>query len=113
MSWRSIRGKIIAATPFLCLIAYLIVGYTKHIWHPTWVIFFLPFLMPFILSKSLLMMAYPLACTGIYLLLGFWKHWWHPTWIIFLTIPVFYIFFGHLFRERYEDYYIFDDDDFD
>lgn len=90
----SLRKRIIAATPLICLIIYLSVGYIAGIWHPTWAVFILIPLMPIILCKNLYKEIYPLTCAVAYLVLGICFGWWHPAWIIFLTIPVYYILFG-------------------
>lgn len=74
----------------LCAMAYLIMGFVLHIWHPTWLIFFLSPVIPCLIKPSRIMGVFPVLVTGIYLLLGFQYALWHPAWIIFLTIPVFY-----------------------
>ena len=33
------RNRMIAATPLLATIAFLSIGFTTGIWHPTWIIF--------------------------------------------------------------------------
>ena len=43
------KKKIIAATPILCLITFLLLGFCLGLWHPGWCIFFLIPLMPVIL----------------------------------------------------------------
>jgi len=85
----SVRAKIIAITPFLCVIAYLLIGYISGVWFPTLSIFLaIPFVS--ILFNKPLKYIYPLLCIIIYIVLGFvWC--WHPTWIIFLTIPIYFI----------------------
>ena len=90
---KNFKGKLIAATPFLCLIAYLTIGFVWHIWHPTWLIFFGIILVPIILQFNFFKLLYPIAITAIYIIFSKIYGIWHPLWIIFLTIPVFYIFF--------------------
>lgn len=84
------RKRIIAATPMICVIIYLCFGFIGNNWHPSWVIFFLIPLMPFLLGVQGIRSIYPIVCAGVYLFIGFMWSWWHPGWIIFLTIPVFY-----------------------
>ena len=35
----SLKQKIIAATPFISLIIFLVCGYCFNLWHPGWVVF--------------------------------------------------------------------------
>ena len=99
MKWNSLKGRIIEATPLICLIIYLFIGFVWHIWHPTWVIFFLIPIMPTILSENLAKTLYPLICVVLYLVLGFTWHLWHPAWLLFLTIPVYYILFRPMIKD--------------
>ena len=89
----SLRARIIEATPLMCLIAYLFIGFVFHVWHPTWAIFFLIPIVPIILSENLAKTIYPIICIILYLIMGLTWGWWHPGWLIFLTIPVYYILF--------------------
>jgi Mg2+/Co2+ transporter CorB len=95
-----IRGKIIAATPFLATIAFLTIGFTTGVWHPTWVVVFSILIIPDILSKNFIFKANPIAVLATYITLGITLGMWHPLWVIFLTIPVYYIFFGSIHRKR-------------
>ena len=97
--FNSLKARIIEATPLICLIVYLFIGFVFHIWHPTWVIFFLIPIMPTILSENLAKTLYPLICVVVYLFLGLTWSLWHPAWLIFLTIPVYYILFRPLIKE--------------
>ena len=94
------KAKIIAVTPIICTIVYLLIGFLTQVWHPTWAIYFLVILIPMILSDDALYSIYPVACSVIYLLVGLIFNLWHPTWIIFLTIPVYYILFGNSLKFR-------------
>ena len=89
----SLKARIIEATPLICLIAYLFIGFVFKVWHPTWAIFFLIPIVPIILSENFAKTVYPIVCVIIYLVLGFTWGFWHPGWLIFLTIPVYYILF--------------------
>ena len=61
--------------PTLCAVAYVVVGLVSHIWHPTWLMFFLiPIyysLFECIEKKNMNYFAYPVLAVGVYLLLGF------------------------------------------
>lgn len=86
MSW---QNKIIAITPFLCLIVFvLLLEYTD--WKYSWTVFFLIPLMPFLVGKAKIRFSYPFVIAVIYVTLGiiFQGKWWHPGWVIFLLIPV-------------------------
>lgn len=87
------RKRLVAATPLICLIIYLFVGFYFHIWHPTWTIFFFIPIMPIILGLQKITYSYSLLCSIIYVVLGIFCDLWHPGWLIFLTIPVFHILF--------------------
>ncbi len=96
---RSVRGKIVAITPFLCIIAYLLAGFYLDLWHPGWVIFFLIPIVPLILKifsgkKSGIISLFILLIVAAYFILGFLYEWWHPGWVLFLLIPVVSIIFG-------------------
>lgn len=87
-----IRGKIIAATPMITIIIYLLLGFCANAWHPGWIVFLAIPVVPMILGRLTLTGLYPILVVIAYLVMGFvWKIW-HPGWIIFLTIPVVEIF---------------------
>ena len=90
---KDIRNRIVAATPLMCLIVYLFVGFYWNIWHPTWTIFFMIPAMPILLGLQKIKINYPTFCLIAYILLGIFVDLWHPGWLIFFTIPVFYILF--------------------
>ena len=90
---RDFRNRVVAATPLMCLITYLFVGFYYDIWHPTWAIFLLIPVMPILLGLQRFRITYPTFCAIGYVLLGVFLDMWHPGWLIFLTIPVFYILF--------------------
>lgn len=87
-----IKTKIIASTPIICLIIFLLLGFVWRLWHPGWLVFFFIPIVPVILGKKKIKNIYPIICAVLYLLMGFFLDWWHPGWIIFLTIPVVSIF---------------------
>lgn len=107
----NLKKRIISATPILCVIAFLLMGFIGNLWHPGWIVFILIPIVPLVLEKQFF---YPLLCLLIYLIIGFTFDWgWHPGWIIFLTIPVYEIFVPKNFlnkkREKKHDEE--DDDD--
>ena len=88
----SLKNKIIAATPILCLIIFLLLGFCLDLWHPGWCVFFFVPFMPIILGVKKIRNIYSFFCGVIYILMGILWNLWHPGWIIFLTIPVVAIF---------------------
>ncbi len=85
------KQRISFATPFICLIIFLSIGYYRNIWSPTWVVFFAIPIVPAILDIDDMRIFYPITVLAAYLAIGFTTGFWHPTWIMFITIPVFYI----------------------
>jgi hypothetical protein len=90
MNWKK---KIVAITPFICVICFVILlemGYA----HPGWLVFLLIPIMPFLVGVKHIRFSYALIVTAIYVSIGVFTNWswrWHPGWIIFLTIPVYQI----------------------
>ena len=60
------RNRIIAATPLLATIAFLSIGFTTGIWHPTWVVFFSILIVPDILHRDFYLKLYPIAVIAAY-----------------------------------------------
>jgi hypothetical protein len=87
-----LKHKIIAATPLICLIIFLLLGFVGGLWHPGWIVFFLIPLVPIFLGVKKIKNVYSLVCVILYLIMGLAWGLWHPGWIIFLTIPVVAIF---------------------
>ena len=90
---RSVKNKIISVTPFISLIIFLSIGFQTGEWHPTWVVFFLIPLVPFLLNMRRINLSFTFLVCIIYVAVGLITKIWHPTWIIFLSIPVFHIIF--------------------
>ena len=99
----TIKNKIIAATPFISLIIFLLMGYIWGLWHPGWLAFLLIPIVPVLLGVKKIKHIYPFICGVLYLLMGFIWGLWHPGWIIFLTIPIFSIFTHKSKRIRIDD----------
>ena len=85
----SFRLRLLEVTPMICLIIYLTIGFTLNIWHPTWIIFSLIFIMPILIYSKFRNIIYILFLISIYIPLGIIFSIWHPLWIIFLTIPIY------------------------
>jgi transcriptional regulator with XRE-family HTH domain len=76
--------------PVLVAVAYLVLGFVFHLWHPGWIIFLtIPlFYLPESQRQPVRLLGNPVMITIIYLLLGTMCNWWHPGWLVFLLIPL-------------------------
>lgn len=87
---RRLNGAIV----LLCSAAYAVLGAVWNLWHPAWLIFFVPPIFSSVVEavekRDMRKFCFPVFATMVYLLLGFLKNLWHPGWIVFLFIPVFY-----------------------
>jgi hypothetical protein len=89
----TIKQRIICATPIICLIIFLSMGFIWKMWGWGSLAFLLIPLMPIFLGEINPEYIFPFVISGIYIGLGFGLNLWHPAWIIFLTIPVYYFLF--------------------
>ncbi len=96
----SFRKRIIAATPMICLIIFLLLGFLKNAWHPGWIVFVAIPIVPMLLNVRGFIGLYCVLCIIAYILMGAVWHLWHPGWIIFLTIPVIETLFGGLGKRK-------------
>lgn len=90
--------KIIAITPMVCLIAYLLMGFLIGgvAWAWGLCVFVLCPIMPYLVKEKKLTLSVSFVITLIYVvgcLIGeaFGLHLWHPGWLIFLFIPIIHI----------------------
>ena len=78
----------------LCLVAFLVLGFTLNAWYWAWTLFMtVPVydsVLDAIRKKSLSEFEYAIFVAFIYCLFGIIYKWWHPGWVIFVTIPVYY-----------------------
>lgn len=88
MSWKE---KVVAITPFIAVITFLLLGFLKDAWHPGWVVFLSIPLSAFIFGDKTWYYGFGLILVLAYLLIGLLASAWHPGWIIFLLYPVFTI----------------------
>ncbi len=91
----SLVGNIVnGVTGGLCLIAYLLVGFLCNLWHPGWIIFFLPLIVGGVFDtfakRNPTLFPIVFIVTAVYLLLGCQWGLWHPYWALFLIIPIYY-----------------------
>ncbi len=91
-SSNEIKGRITGATPLIVTAVYLLIGFTTHVWHPTWLLFLLIPLVPLVLfsfgqGKKSITGIITLLTIIAYFILGMFNLW-HPGWIIFFLIPI-------------------------
>lgn len=83
MSW---KNKVIAITPFVCMIIFGILWKVFNKAHPGWVVFLLIPLMPVLLGKKKISSTAIIII--IYIVVSIVSGWWHVTWVILLLIPI-------------------------
>lgn len=89
-------GSIIALVSLLATFTFLFIGFTQHIWSPTWLVFLIiPVVSIFvdIVTKKkdvvgLVSGVVSMLCFVGYLLMGFLLNLWHPGWLIFFAVPI-------------------------
>ena len=90
----TVGGAIISLTALLCAAAFLFIGFTQHIWHPTWLIFLsIPIVSAIVdiatkrdASGSISGIV-AIICVIIFFYLGT-QGYWHPGWLVFFAIPI-------------------------
>lgn len=92
---RIIKGVFDGFIFLLCIVGYILIGSLCSLWHPGWLIFFIPpilgSLYDAIMNKNASDFAFPVLIAGAYLYLGCVYSLWHPYWVIILLIPIYYI----------------------
>jgi len=93
---------VYSVSALLITIAYIILGFSKNLWHPAWILFLLipviGSLVDVIVKKRITRFNYPVLVVAVYLFLGLFYNLWHPMWVLFITIPVFYMVFNPIDR---------------
>ena len=85
--------KLIALSPFISLIIFFVLGITKNLWHPGWMVFLLIPVTAIIVElfgkdNYVLTALSPFISFIIFMLLGSKYNLWHPGWLIFFIIPL-------------------------
>lgn len=91
-----IAGSITGLVALLATAAFLLIGFTTHVWHPTWMLFLAIPIMSIIVDIATHRRDIAGKVTGVvailatvgFLLMGFLGNLWHPGWIIFLAVPI-------------------------
>lgn len=85
------QKRLVAATPFLSLLIFFLVGYLSGKWGAAALAFLLIPTMPFLVGLRKIIITFPLVIFISYLILGLAFNLWHPGWIIFLLLPIYSI----------------------
>lgn len=88
---KGVKQKIIALTPFLSVIIFMVLGVSFDLWHPGWLVFLMIPITAILFTTRLkdgIIALSPFVSVVIYMILGFGFQLWHPGWLIFFLIPV-------------------------
>lgn len=89
-----LSSAISGATFLLCTVAYILIGCLCNLWHPGWLLFFVPMIIggifDCIAKKNPSAFPIIIIVVAVYLLLGCGWGMWHPYWAIFAVIPAYY-----------------------
>lgn len=96
MTKKKIAGSIVALVSLLTTFIFLFIGFTQHIWHPTWLIFLIIPVVSMISEIAtnknnpigLVSSIVSTLCVLGFLFMGFFLNLWHPGWLIFFAIPI-------------------------
>jgi hypothetical protein len=91
-----IAGSIVGLVSLLAAFAFLFIGFTQGIWHPTWLVFLIIPVVSMIADIAtkkkdpvgLVSSIVSTLCVIGYLYMGFFLGLWHPGWLIFFAIPI-------------------------
>lgn len=104
-----LAGSIVGLVSMLAVVAFLLIGFTFHVWHPTWMVFLaIPAasLLTDITVKRNAVSAVngvvSLLATAAFLYLVFVYGKWHPSWLVFFAIPIANLLMRILTRSSYE-----------
>lgn len=88
--------NIVAATPLIAVIVYLLLGFFLDAWHPGWLIFFIVPVSGILFTpyrKNKLVALSPFIAVTIFIILGTYvPQGYTYGWLIFLIIPLFGVF---------------------
>lgn len=82
------------------VIVYICIGFIFDLWHPGWLVFFIPVvvnsIMDVIIYKDFRRFSFAVLITGIFLYFGFTTGLWYILWVVFLLIPFYHPFIAEL-----------------
>jgi uncharacterized membrane protein len=99
---KGVKNKIIALTPFLSVIIFMVLGVVYDLWHPGWLVFLMIPITAILFTTRLkdgIIALTPFISVVVYMILGFGFQLWHPGWLIFFLIPVTAILLSTRFTE--------------
>ncbi len=87
------RHKIIGVTPFIAVFIFLLIGFTKDVWHPTWLVFMsVPIVGAFLATENIkdaIMGGTTLIVVTIFMAVPLLSEIpWHLSAFIFLFVPI-------------------------
>lgn len=91
---KNIVKAVNVVTLFGSTIAFFLLGFLLHAWHPAWTLFLL-FPVTSTLTEAILArrpnhFAYPVLIVFLYCLFSSLYGLWHILWVLFITIPIYY-----------------------
>lgn len=87
---RKRNNRLVALSPFLAVITYMLLGNLAGLWHPGWLVFlFIPIagILGNVNKKEKFVALSPFIAIIVFIFLGTAYDAWHPGWLIFLIIP--------------------------
>ena len=100
---KTIKNRLLAATPLISLLGFLVSGLYLKNWSLGWTFFLLIPLSWMLLSGNILKRlneTLPLLCLTVFLILGFGFDLWNPGWVVFLLIPLSNMIINKRFEPR-------------
>lgn len=93
--------KLIAVSPFVATIIFIILGMQFDLWHPGWIVFLIVPISGVLFGgrtgwKTKLVGLSPFIATTAFVGVGYFYDVWHPTWVIFFIIVI----LGLLFEKQ-------------
>ncbi len=93
---QKIGGSVIGLVAVLSAFVFLFIGFTQHIWSPTWLVFLsiplVSLIVDLVTKKNdpvgMVSGVVSFVCVVVYLCLGFSLNLWHPGWLVFFAVPV-------------------------
>lgn len=92
----ALAGSIVGLVSLIAVATFLLIGFTSHVWHPTWLVFFAIPVASTLTDVTIRRRGAGAAVTGavsliaasVFLVLGFEYGRWHPGWLVFFAIPI-------------------------
>lgn len=89
-----VKRKIVAVTPLVATLSFLMLGFIWDAWHPGWIVFLSIPVVGTIekltrknLKAKIVSLTF-LFCLIAFFVIGFVWDAWHPGWLVFFMIPI-------------------------